>query len=186
LVLTPVTIEGVGPREQVVIVSEHDTGLTVDSEGVTLRGLALSCAHTKTSEDDYTNGVYVTGGSALIEDCDITSVGGPSLAVGGEGTRAEVRRCLIHFADDDGVWIGYGASADIVSCEIRDNPRTGVNLVNRTLTLSDSVVTANGAYGVVAGSGTTGQIEGCDLRGNGTDAIWIDPSATVEQRDNRL
>lgn len=112
----PVEIVAAGEPSEVVLESLDAPCLTLKSEGVRICGVTLVA--TGTPKDRNYPVVDAAGGSALLEDCIITSDGQSAIAVHGASTRLAMARCRVQNCPGVGVMVLDHAEARLDRCTL--------------------------------------------------------------------
>ena len=137
--------------------------------------------------NDSERGVAIySGGSALIEGCDIfgNTVG---VRVSGRATPI-LRRCRIHNGKLGGVSVVEHGEGLFEDCEIIDNEHHGVTVRQGSNPVFRRCRIARNGWSAISVADTSGAIvEGCDLTGNKGGPWDVKESAKlrVKRRDNR-
>ncbi|KAG1663919.1 hypothetical protein FOA52_002235 [Chlamydomonas sp. UWO 241] len=158
---------------------------TTTASAVTLSGLQLR-HYSKSVADNCA--VYITAGSPVIRECDISSSSGSGVAV--EGARAPLlERCTLSRCAGHGCCVfgglegGPPTAPELRSCVISGNRLDG--LLVRTggaPELTGCTLTGNGQYGVeVQDAG--GSFTGNSVSSNGRGAFLVVPSADSMDSD---
>lgn len=123
-----VEIAGVGNSDEVLIEGPGDT-VEIKVEGVALRNLAVRCTSTPVASDasEYC-AVYVSSGSASIENCIVSAPNHSGIGVEGEGTRATITHTATRNTDRYGMVVWNGARVSISDCEMIGGRRKGLTV----------------------------------------------------------
>jgi F-box protein 11 len=179
----PLTIEGDGPREEIIVESDRTNALEAIAGGVTLRGLTLRTAIE--SGLQFSGVAVMMGGQAVVEDCDVTANTGAAVAVQ-QGSRAEFRACRLHDAAGCGAYISENSAATLDRCEITDNASAGVSAdAGASATVRQCQIHRNREWGVWVLRNSRGSVDGCDLRDNAPGAVNVEPGSQLQQSGNQ-
>jgi tRNA A-37 threonylcarbamoyl transferase component Bud32 len=112
----PVEILAAGDASEVVLEGQDATCLTIQSEGVHVCGFSLMASGAST--DQGFPALEVASGSAVLEDCVLTSDGLTAVSVQGEGTRLSMARCRVQNCPGVGVRVAGHAQALFERCAL--------------------------------------------------------------------
>jgi ATPase family associated with various cellular activities (AAA)/AAA lid domain/Right handed beta helix region len=158
------------------VVGGRAPALTVHGQGGTVRDLVVESAHGGPA-------VLVTGGTLLIEGCEIT--GGPVRAA---GTAAPVLRgCRLHHTGEIGLYLGGDSGAVVEQTEIADVDTVGVFVDHGAApALRELTVTRTGGHGLRFTGSARGTVEDCEITHTGAAAVAVDANAAPLLRDCRI
>ena len=193
VIVKPLTLEGVGGRERVIVEADDADTLWLKAATATVRGLTLRRTTGSTGKK---SGVFISVGRPLLEDCATTSAELHGIEVVGVDTAPTVRGCTAENAKQCGLFILLGAGGDYYNCTFTGNEMAqiavqdaGTSPIVRRCNAADGegngLSVHNGAGGtyedctfnrsrgagmIVVGAGTSPTIRGCtaaDGKGNG-------------------
>jgi parallel beta-helix repeat protein len=143
-----VRIVGEGGRSKVIVESAPDASVFWFTAGsATLTGMTIRGVGTGTG----TGAIDVTGGTPVIEDCDLTSSARTAVYI-----------------------LGAGANPVIRNCTIRDSGVCGVDVFNQGQgTIEKCVISGNARAGVQISKGGNPVVRDCEIRGNGYEGVWV-------------
>jgi hypothetical protein len=202
---------GDGPADQIVITTRESDVLYCTAPTARIRGLTFQG---EVEGDEALHfGVWVTVGAAEFEDCIITSLAGPSVAISGKDTRPTFRRCKLNDCGATGALISNGAKSTMEDCEVvnsagpgflitgaktapvlrrcvvRDGSDDGYRFADQASgLLVGCLATGNEHAGIVVMDGAALIVKDCVISKNGRAAVWIndaDCSAVFENNDLR-
>ncbi|NNJ27745.1 right-handed parallel beta-helix repeat-containing protein [Alienimonas chondri] len=167
-----VTLEGVGPREQVVIEASETDALHLKAPVATVKGLTLRC--TAAPEAKMT-GLWISAGTPLVEDCVATSSSIASIYVAGDGTAPTLRNCRAENGASYGLYILEKAAGAYDNCVFAGHADDGVAVKDAgTNPILRGCRAENGAAdGFVVFDQAGGTFENCTSAGNAVDGIAV-------------
>ncbi len=178
-------IVGIGDRDKIIWEAKDADVISWVAPMGRIANLSLS----QTGESFYS--VRFSGGSALLENCDLTSLGGPSKGapVVGifKGANPVLRNNVIHDGKSIGVFVALKGRGTLERNEIFGNKNAQVSVTLE----GDPVLRNNGigpgsTFAVFVNKGGKGTFIGNDLRGNKAGAFYIGPDAgQVIRNDNK-
>lgn len=180
LINKPVEIVGVGPREEIIILSDQGNALIIDVNMAQVRGISIRQRGTPFYA------VSIKQGRAEIDDCDVSSTG--LTAVGISGTAdPTLRRNRIHHSGEAGIVIYDRARGTIEDNEISANTLSGVGINGQ----ADPILRRNRIFenkqsGVTVYENGRGTIEENEISGNGFSGVAIKEQADPTLRRNRI
>ena len=185
----PVTLEGLGPRSGVTVVSAATHTLTVTA-AATVRNLTLRCV---AAANDRSVGLRVPAGRPRVEDVTVSSRSLAGIKVSGAGTAPLFARCVAEDGGAVGLWVSGGAGGTYVDCAFRRNESYNVFVTEpgTAPALTGCAAEDGRRGGLFVHGGAGGTYADCTVRGNahfgaavvgaGTDATLRDCAIT----DNR-
>ena len=146
-----VRIVGEGGRSNVIV--ENAPGahvFTFTAGSATLTGLTIRVVGTGPA-DTGVGAIFVSGGTPVIEDCDLTSSAGSAVFIAGPTANPTFRNCTMHGSRDSGVFVYSKGRGIIEKC----------------------VLSKNGHHGVAIMTGGNPVIRDCDIRQNINLGVYV-------------
>jgi len=190
-----VRIVGKGGRSMVIVEGAPDAHVfNFTSGSAALTGLTIR--HTRGPGGRDLGAIDVTGGTPMIEDCDLTSSAsvvsihgaranptflnctmrdsfGPGLLVFDQG-QGIIEKCVISGNTNQGVVIRTGGNPVARDCEIRDGKAQGVSVFDQGQgTIEKCVISGNTLSGVEICKGGNLTVRDCQIRGNRNEAVYV-------------
>ena len=190
-----VRIVGEGGRSMVIVEGAPDAHVfNFTSGSAALTGLTIR--HTRGPGGRDLGAIDVTGGTPMIEDCDLTSSAsvvsihgaranptflnctmrdsfGPGLLVFDQG-QGIIEKCVISGNTNQGVVIRTGGNPVARDCEIRDGKAQGVSVFDQGQgTIQKCVISGNGAHGVVIAKGGNLTVRDCEIRDGESTGLLV-------------
>ena len=174
----PVTLEGVGPREKVVIEANASHGLHLTAATATVRGLTVRCT---AAPEATKTGVYITAGKPTLSDVAITSQSLACVYIDGEGTAPTLTDCVCEDGEAGGLFVNGGAGGTYERCTFRGNKVAGVEVygAGTAPTLTDCVSEDGEQAGLLVNGGAGGTYERCTFRGNKVAGVAVQGADTA-------
>lgn len=179
-------IVGVGERDKIIWEAKDDDVILWTAQKGRIANLSLR----QTGENFY--GVRFRGGSALLENCDLTSTGGPSkgapiVGIFSSGANPVLRNNVIHDGKSFGVFVSFKGRGTLERNKIYGNQTAQIGVTKEgDAVLRNNVIGPGPRLAVFVNKGGKGTIIGNDLRGNKAGAFSIQSDAgTVIRRDNK-
>ena len=162
----PVTIEGVGEREFVVVEADDVHALRLKAETATVRGLTLRGRAGRNGRKFF--GVDISAGRPEMENCLVTSDSLACIAVRGAETAPTLRDCTAEDGEQSGLFVYGGAGGSFTGCTFRGNKLSGVAVKGEGTapTLRDCTAEDGEEAGLFVYDGAGGSFTGCTFRGN--------------------
>jgi parallel beta-helix repeat protein len=177
-----VTIEGVPPRDRVVVETAGESCVVMRTAMATVRGLTLRA--TAGGAAGWFFGVEACQGVLLVEDCDITSDSTSGVVIGWVGNSADLKNCVIHNSKHCGVLVHDGAAGTIENCDIYANSTAGVEIRKQANPAVRNCVIRDGkAGGILVYDAGIGTIERCQIYGNNLASVEIRTQGNPVVRD---
>jgi hypothetical protein len=129
--------------------------VTVDRSDVTLRGDPASGGGIS-GPDPNVNTLTVTGDRVTIENLTVT--GGRNGIVGLGAAGLTIRNAAVQSTGRNGIVYLNGSSGQVEGCNVRLNPRDGINVEAAQATILNSTVESNGRFGVHVTNGGSARI----------------------------
>ena len=164
----PVEIVGLGDSRKIVIESDSDNVMTVQADqgriaNVTVRHVGACCSAIK-----------ITNGRLVIERCDVTSSGLSCISIQG-GAWPSIHHNRIHGGNQEGIYIGEGASGLIEDNEIFENNFAGIAIrVDASPKVRRNRIRNGVREGIYVGDHGRGLIDGNIVRENAVAGIHIE------------
>jgi len=164
----PVEIIGLGDRRNVVIEASSDNVITVQADqgriaNVTVRHVGNCCS-----------GIKVTNGRLVIERNDISSSGLSCISIQG-GAWPSIHHNRIHGGNQEGIYIGEGASGMIEDNEIFENRFAGIAIrADANPKVRRNRIHSGVREGIYVGDHGRGLIDGNIVRENALAGIHIE------------
>ena len=182
-----VRIVGEGGRSKVIV--EGAPGANVfDFLGgsATLTGLTIRIVGTGPADKGW-GAIAVTGGTPVIEDCDLTSSAGPAVYILGAGANPTIRNCTMRDSRGSGVLVYDQGQGIIELCLISGNGLAGVAIrTGGNPTVRDCEIRDGKSVGVYVFDQGQGTFTGNTLTGNARGAWDIGSTAgRVTRTGNR-
>ena len=206
-----VRIVGEGGRSRVIVEgapAAHVFAFTAGS--ATMTGLTIRIVGTGPASQGW-GAISVTGGTPVIEDCDLFSGAGPAVYIHGAGANPVIRNCTIRngsgsgvFVNDQGqgkiercvisgntlggVQISTGGNPVVRDCEIRDGKQSGVFVWEQGKgTIERCVISGNADSGVEISDGGNPLVRDCTIRNNRRSGVSVydQGQGTIEQCEIR-
>ena len=178
-----VRIVGEGGRSKVIVEGAPGQGAVFEftAGSATLTGLTIRVVGTGTG----TSAIAVTGGTPVIEDCDLTSSAGPAVYIIGAGANPVIRNCTMRNSSGSGVVVFYQqGQGTIEKCLISGNARSGVEIrTGGNPTVRDCEIRDNNSSGVSVFDQGQGTIEKCLISGNALSGVQISEGGNPTARD---
>lgn len=179
-----VEIVGDGPREGVIVRATNASCFALATDrarivGLTLRGEASGGAAFFALD--------VTGGSLVLEDCDLSSDTLSCVGVHGERASASIRGCRIHDARDSGLYFFDGAQGAVEDCEVVGNANVGVAVTGRaSVSVKRSKIHGGADAGLVVWKDASATIEDCEIYGNRRAGLGVSEGGRAAVRSCRI
>jgi parallel beta-helix repeat protein len=163
-----------GGAGTVVVESAGAPAVEVREGSPLVRGLTLRVVANDAGGRADVPALLVTGGSPVVNGCDVSSATGDGIVVRGAGAAPLIRECVIHDARDYGVWVHTDGRGTFERCTVTGNAYAGIEVkqggdpVVRGCTIADGKT--NGIYVLENGRGT---FEGCTVTGNAKAGIAV-------------
>lgn len=177
----PLEIVGVGRREDIVISVRDDNVIYWSAASGRIANLTL-----RQLGGEYFGVYFDSGGSATLEDSDLSSAGYAIIGAG-DGANPVIRNNLVHDGAEGGIFLFEGASGRIEGNTIWATRLALIELKDG----ADPVVVRNTlrdgqTSGVYVHSGGRGRFEGNTFATNGKSGMSVSSGAAPEVRDNRF
>ena len=162
-----IDIIGNGPKEQIILESNDNHCIVMQTSHATLRGLTIRCQESKPY-----HALDIPQGQLFIEDCSITSNSSACIAIHNAAANLTMRYCTIYGSASNGIVVYDDAQSTIEHCDIFEcgEPEiriaTGGNPVFRHCTIHHGQ-----QHGIFAHNTAQGTFEDCDIYNNGYSAV---------------
>ena len=171
-----VRIVGEGGQSKVIV--EGAPGWSVfgfTAGSATLTGMTIRIL----GSGEITAAINVTGGTPIIEDCDLTSSAGSAVYIVGATANPTIRNCTMRNSRDSGVVYEQGkGQGTIEQCVIAGNGLMGVQIrTGGNPTVRDCEIRDNKGYGVSVLEQGQGTFTGNTLTGNANGPWYIASTA---------
>lgn len=163
----PVEIVGVGAREEIVLKVKDDNVVEWTAPSGRIAGLTLI------QDGGKYFGVHLAGGSMILEDNDLTSIGLGVVAIrGNEG--GTIRRNVIHDGQQGGIFLFENGKATIEDNEIYGNRLAGIEVKGgaRPIVRGNNLHSGQGSA-IYINEGGSGRYENNQIYNNGLAGIEI-------------
>ncbi len=162
-----VRIVGEGGRSKVIVEGAPGASVfTFEGGSATLTGMTIRGVGTGSS-----GAIDVTGGTPVIEDCDLTSKAGSAVYIFRAGANPVIRNCTIRDSVVCGVLVFMQGQGTIEKCVISGNGLSGVAISEGgNATVRDCQINGNKAPGVYVYEQGQGTFTGNTLTGNARGA----------------
>ena len=180
-----VRIVGEGGRSKVIVEGAPGQGAVFKftAGSATLTGLTIRVVGTGTS----TGAIAVTGGTPVIEDCDLTSSAGSAVYILGAGANPVIRNSTMRDSRDSGVYVYEQGQGIIELCLISGNANSGVSIkTGGNPTVRDSEIRNGKGPGVFVYEQGQGTIERCVISGNADAGVQISKGGNPVVRDCKV
>ena len=192
-----VRIVGEGGRSKVIVeAASGDTVFGFLSGSAKLTGVTIQYMGPKDPEGGI-SAISVTGGTPMIEDCDLTSSAGPAVYILGAGANPVIRNCTMRNSSGSGVYVYNQGQGTIEKCVISGNTgagvliKTGGNPVMRDCEIRDGqgpgvwvyeqgqgtiercVISGNAFTGVEIKTGGNPTVRNCQINGNKRGGVYV-------------
>lgn len=161
-----VEIVGDGAVENIIVRSQNQSCVSMQTEKAAVRGLTLQGRGKPYGKSFFA--VDVPRGELTLENCDISSDSLSCVAIHGANANPFLKNCIIHDGADSGIYIFDNARARIENCDVYRNANDNLAITqgaNPTVKKCRIFEGENGGI-VVWGNGATGLIEDCKIFGH--------------------
>ena len=174
IVRSDVQIVGEGGRSKVIVQGEPGAHVFDFLGGsATLTGITIRIVGTGPPNTVW-GAISVRGGTAVIEDCDLTSSGGWAVGIIGASANPVIRNCTMRDSRDAGLLVSSNGQGTIEQCVISGNGLAGVQISKGgNATVRDCEIRDGKSAGVVVYDEGQGTIEKCVISGNGASGVAI-------------
>ncbi len=165
-----IEIIGNGPKEQVILESNNNHCVMMQTSHASIRGFTIRCQAGQESRQYHA--LDILQGQLFIEDCSITSNSSACIAIHHAAANPTIRYCTIYGSVSNGIAVYDDAQCTIEYCDIFEcsepgiSIATGGNPVFRHCTIHHSQ-----QHGVFAHDNAQGTFEDCDIHNNGYSAV---------------
>jgi len=175
IVRSDVQIVGEGGRSVVIVEGAPGAHVfTFEGGSATLTGMTIRIVGTGTG----TGAILVSGGTPIIEDCDLTSSVGFAVCISGAGANPVIRNCTMRDSLRYGVWVSEQGQGTIERCVISGNGLSGVAIkAFGNATVRDCQIRDGKDVGVYVYEQGQGTFTGNTLMGNASGAWNIETNA---------
>ncbi|QDT14990.1 right-handed parallel beta-helix repeat-containing protein [Alienimonas californiensis] len=187
----PVTLEGVGPREEIEIQCATGYPVWLTATGAVVRGLSLTCTaparlNAEGEPVETFEAIYVTAGRPTIEDCFLRSEFGGGVGVQGAGAEPTVRNCVVEDAGLNGIHIADGAGGFYAGCVVRRAKGIGFAAAGAGTapTVRNCSAEDGEGNGLVILDGAAGTYEGCVFKRHKGPSIAVAGAGTAPSLKN--
>lgn len=192
----PLELVGDGKRKEIVVYLNEP--LTLEAEYAEVKGLTLrGRISAKPTGDLSDNTIHITGGTPLIQGCDITSETAAAIAAEGVETEPVIRDCYmfdnkvagIVFDNESrgtvegcniygsglwGIWVYHASDPIVRNCKIHDGKGTGIDVdADSEGTFENCEVFAIAGPGVHVYKGGDPTFRSCKIYGNREEGVLI-------------
>jgi len=182
-----VRITGEGGRSKVFVEGApggHVFEFTAGS--ATLTGMTIRIVGTGPADPEW-GAVFVTGGTPVIEDCDLTSSAGGAVGIFGAGANPVIRNCTMRNSQGPGVAVLDQGQGTIERCVISGNAWSGVRIeTGGNPVVRDCEIRDGKESGVLVGDQGQGTIERCVISGNAKSGVAISTGGSPTVRDCQI
>ncbi|WP_410511002.1 AAA family ATPase [Paenibacillus sp. BR2-3] len=163
-----VKIIGIGTPGQVILIGTDSYSLEIKTDFASIENMMINYE----GEGEF-GAVYITKGSPILEQCEMSSTAGPVLGICHEGDPV-IKRCKIHSGQDAGVHVFDGGQGLFVDCDICSQKSANV-VIERG---GDPVfrrcrIYGGGNAGVLVDDEGRGSFESCDIYANAKAGLAI-------------
>ncbi|NBT26282.1 MAG: hypothetical protein EBT09_06960 [Actinobacteria bacterium] len=179
-----VRITGEGGRSKVIVEGAPGAHVFEFTAGsATLTGMTIRIVGTGPADPEW-GAVFVTGGTPVIEDCDLTSSAGGAVGINGATANPTIRNCIIWNSQGPGVAVLDQGQGTIERCVISGNAWSGVRIeTGGNPTVRDCQIRDGKEAGVLVGDHGQGTIEKCVISGNANAGVAIMTGGNPTVRD---
>ena len=169
----PITIEGEGGRDQVIVQTDNTYCLVMQTDEATVSGLGLRCVAGSKGHEFFA--VDIPQGRLILHDCDITSDSLACVAIHNAATHPYIANCTIHDGKEAAVFVHDNGAGVIENCELFGNTYAGIQIdTGGNPTLRGCTIRDNRESGVYVLDNGAGLIEQCQIIGNGEAGVLIE------------
>ncbi len=172
-----VEIVGDGAVENIIVRSQNQSCVSMQTETAAVRGLTLQGRGRSDGKSFFA--VDVPHGALILENCDISSDTLSCVAIRGANANPTLKNCSIHDGADSGIYIFDNARALIENCDVYNNANANIAITqgaNPAVKHCRIYAGENGGI-VVWGNGAAGTIENCEITNHRLANIGISQSA---------
>jgi F-box protein 11 len=165
-----VDIIGNGTKEQIILESNDNHCVVMQTSHASIRGLTIRCQAGQESKPYHA--FDIPQGQLFIEDCSITSNSSACIVIHNAAANPTIRYCTVYSGASNGIVVYDDAQSTIEYCDIFEcsepgiSIATGGNPVFRHCTIHHSQ-----QHGVFAHNSAQGTFEDCDIYSNGYSAV---------------
>ncbi len=165
-----IEIIGNGPKEQIILESNDNHCVVMQTSHASIRGLTIRCQAGQESKQYHA--LDILQGQLFIEDCSITSNSSACIAVHNAAANPTIRYCAIYGSVSNGIAVYDDAQCTIEYCDIFECSESGISIatggnpVFRHCTIHQSQ-----QHGIFAHNNARGTFEDCDIYHNGYSAV---------------
>ena len=172
-----VEIVGDGAYENIIVRSQNQSCISMQTERAAVRGLTLQGRGKSYGKSFFA--VDVPHGALVLENCDISSDSLSCVAIRGANANSIIKNCLIHDGADSGIYIFDNARARIENCDVYRNANANIAITQGANPAIKSCRIFEGENGgiVVWGNGATGTIEDCEITNHRLANVGVSQSA---------
>jgi len=173
-----VRIVGEGGRSKVIVeAASGEDVFTFMAGSAKLTGVTIRYTG-PTDPQGGIGAISVTGGTPIIEDCDLTSSVGFAVCISGAGANPVIRNCTMRDSLRYGVWVSEQGQGTIERCVISGNGLSGVAIkAFGNATVRDCQIRDGKDVGVYVYEQGQGTFTGNTLMGNASGAWNIETNA---------
>ena len=161
-----VEITGDGAVENIIVRSQNQSCILMQTEKAAVRGLTLEGRGKFYNKSFFA--VDIPFGALVLENCRISSDSLSGVAIHGASANPLIKNCRIHDGADSGIYIFDNARAQIENCDLCRNTNDNLAITqgaNPTVKNCRIFEGENGGV-VIWGNGATGTIEDCEISGH--------------------
>ncbi len=165
-----IEIIGNGPKEQIILESNNDHCVVMQTSHASIRGLTIRCQAGQESRQYHA--LDILQGQLFIEDCSITSNSSACIVIHHAAANPTIRYCTIYGSASNGIAVYDDAQCTIEYCDIFECSESGISIatggnpVFRHCTIHHSQ-----QHGIFAHDNAQGTFEDCDIHNNGYSAV---------------
>jgi hypothetical protein len=184
-VAKPLTLEGEGPRDQVIL---RNLGVAlVLRASSTVRHATLRCNWPSFPDGDGYPAIIIAGTPATVEDCVLTSSSACAVRVDDGARGAVLRQCLVRDCAQRGVFVWQNSSVTLTDCEIVNCGWQGVHIYGGAeATLLRTRAHSGRTNGLSVVRGSRALADDCEFTDNNYPNVWVDAASQATLRRCRV
>jgi parallel beta-helix repeat protein len=177
----PVTIEGQGGTQQVILESDTTNCLVMDTDEATVSGLGIRCTAGAKGVNCYA--IDIPKGRLILRGCDVTCDSSACIGVHNVSARPYILDCVIHDGNQTGLFFYEKGGGTVEDCQIYGNKLAGIEIREEAApTVRRCNIHSGKAGGVYIHKNGFGLIEDCQIHGNALAGMQIKAGANPTVR----
>jgi F-box protein 11 len=172
-----IELVGNGSVGKIILYSEELYTVKMKTKHATVRGITIKQGG-KVEENTYPNAVDIPTGSAIFENCVISSDTGNGFRIFERNTSPIIQDCIIHDAKKAGIFITHEADPILIGCQVYNNQRQGLWIQEKANgTIENCEIHSNQKENVVITDEAAPFFKRCKIFNGQSQGVWIQINA---------